>query len=88
MAQEQIAEDLSALGLDAVDMLMLRDSSDCGVMRAQWKVLEGVRAAGQCRAIGVVNFCQSAFECLLKTVEIKPSVIICACPLPPVLPLS
>ena len=74
MAQEQIAEDLSALGLDAVDMLMLRDSTDCEVMRAQWKVLEGARAAGQCRAIGVVNFCQSALECLLKTAEIKPSV--------------
>jgi len=75
----QIAQDLDALGVERVDLLMLRDSPDCAAMRAQWAVLEDARRAGKTRAIGVVNFCQSALECLLDgagngAAAVKPAV--------------
>jgi len=35
MVREQIAEDFAALGVNSVDMLMLRDSPDCNVIQAQ-----------------------------------------------------
>ena len=74
MAQTQIREDLETLGLDSVDMLMLRDSPDKEVIQAQWKVLEAARASGQCRAIGVINFCEGALESLLETATVTPAV--------------
>jgi len=74
MVREQIAEDLAALGVDRVDMLMLRDSPDCKVIQAQWAALEAARAAGQCRAIGVINFCEKALTCVLETAKVKPAV--------------
>jgi len=46
MARAQIDEDLHALGVDSVDMLMLRDSPDSAVIQAQWAVLEEARTAG------------------------------------------
>jgi diketogulonate reductase-like aldo/keto reductase len=53
---------------------MLRDSPDCVVMQAQWKVLEDALQRGQTRSIGVINFCQSALECLLQTAHVTPAV--------------
>ena len=44
--RRQIDEDFAVLGVDSVDMLMLRDSPSCDVMRAQWGALEEARAAG------------------------------------------
>ena len=41
-------------------MLMLRDSPDCDVIQAQWKVLEEAFGNGQTRSIGVINFCEKA----------------------------
>ena len=35
MVREQIVEDFAALGVNSVDMLMLRDSPDCNVIQAQ-----------------------------------------------------
>ncbi|KAL3902289.1 MAG: hypothetical protein SGARI_005914 [Bacillariaceae sp.] len=79
--RQQIDDDLEALfGSSSskmkkqVDMLMLRDSPDCAVMQAQWKVLENAVQKGQCRSIGVINFCQGALKCLLETAKIKPAV--------------
>lgn len=46
MARSQIDADLRALGVDSVDMLMLRDSPDCAVIQAQWAVLEEARKSG------------------------------------------
>ena len=74
MAKEQIAEDLSVLGVGSVDMLMLRDSPDCEVIQAQWAVLETALAAGQTRSIVVINFCESALRCVLKSAKVKPAV--------------
>ena len=38
--RRQIDEDFAVLGVDSVEMIMLRDSPDCDVMRAQWGALE------------------------------------------------
>jgi len=76
-ARKQIDEDLKALNVDSVDMLMLRDSPDCDVIQAQWAVLEEARAQGKTRSLGVINFCQSALECLLQSATVKPALNYC-----------
>eukprot|EP00961_Rhodomonas_salina_P154068 2075437-Rhodomonas_salina.3 len=73
-ARLQIEEDLRVLGVESVDMLMLRDSPDCDVMQAQWAVLEQALKAGNTRSIGVVNFCESALRCLLETATTRPAL--------------
>jgi len=70
----QIDEDLRALGVGNVDMIMLRDSPDCAVIQAQWAALEEALAAGKCRAVGVVNFCESALRCVLATAKVPPAL--------------
>ena len=70
----QLEADLKVLGVDSVDMLMLRDSPSCAVMQAQWAAMEAARASGKTRAIGVVNFCEGSLRCLLQTAEVKPAV--------------
>lgn len=72
--RRQIDEDLAALGVDGVDMLMLRDSPDCDVIQAQWAVLEEALKAGKCRIVGVINFCESALKCVLETAKEKPAL--------------
>jgi 2,5-diketo-D-gluconate reductase A len=74
LAQQQIQDDLRILNVNQVDMLMLRDSPDCAVMQAQWKVLEQALKDGTTRSIGVINFCQSALECVLQTAVVKPAI--------------
>lgn len=73
-ARAQIDEDLKALGLDSVDMLMLRDSPDCDVIQAQWAVLQEALAAGKTRSVGVINFCEKALTCVLETAKVKPAL--------------
>jgi len=72
--RNQIDEDLAVLGVGGVDMLMLRDSPDCDVIQAQWAVLEEALAQKKTRSIGVINFCQSALECVLQTAKVKPAL--------------
>ena len=72
--RRQIDEDLGVLGVDSVDMLMLRDSLSCDVTAAQWAVLEKAKAAGRARSLGVINFCEGSLKCLLRTAKEKPSV--------------
>lgn len=82
MARRQIDEDLAAFAAASsnannkpyFDMLMIRDSPDCAVMRAQWKVLEEALRDGTCRSIGVVNFCEESLRCLLQSATTKPAV--------------
>ena len=74
LAEAQIEEDLRALGVASVDMLLLRDSPDCATIQAQWAVLEVALAAGKCRSIGVINFCRSALECVMRSAKVKPAV--------------
>jgi len=73
-AKKQIEDDFTVLGVNSVDMLMLRDSPSCEVMQAQWAVLEDALASGQTRAIGVINFCEKALRCLLSTAKETPAV--------------
>jgi len=73
-ARSQIDEDLKALGVKSVDMLMLRDSPDCGVIQAQWAVLEDALKSGKTRSIGVINFCESALTCVLENAKVKPAI--------------
>lgn len=74
LCKAQIADDLKALNVDYVDMLMLRDSPDCDVMQAQWKALEDALAAGKTRSIGVINYCEGSLKCLLETAKVKPAL--------------
>jgi len=74
MARLQIEEDKNALNIQQFDMLMLRDSPDCEVMREQWKVMEEALSNGTTRSIGVVNYCEKSLNCLLKTAKVKPAV--------------
>lgn len=74
MVRSQIEEDKIALNIQQFDMLMLRDSPDCDVMREQWKVMEEALSNGSTRSIGVVNYCEKSLNCLLKTAKVKPAV--------------
>ncbi len=75
LAKKQLEEDLAAFGSNAYfDMLMIRDSPDCEVMRAQWKVLEQALKDGKTRSVGVVNFCEESLRCLLKASKVAPAV--------------
>lgn len=73
-ARVQIDEDLKALGVDSVDMLMLRDSPDCAVIQAQWAVLEDALKSGKTRSLGVINFCEFSLKCVLETAKVKPAL--------------
>ncbi|KAK3281022.1 hypothetical protein CYMTET_11170 [Cymbomonas tetramitiformis] len=72
--RRQIDEDLGILGVDSVDMLMLRDSADCDVIQAQWAALEAALAAGKTRSIGVINFCEFSLSCVLQSAVVKPAI--------------
>jgi diketogulonate reductase-like aldo/keto reductase len=74
LVNKQLDNDLSVLGIDKVDMLMLRDSPDCEVMQAQWREMEGVLASGRARSIGVINYCEGSLSCLLSTAKVKPAI--------------
>ena len=62
------------LGIDRVDMLMLRDSPDPAVIQAQWAVLEEALAAGRTRSVGVINYCEGALAAVLETAKVKPAL--------------
>ena len=74
LCRRQIDADRRALGVDAVDMWLLRDSPNCDVVRSQWAVLEDARRRGAVRAIGTVNFCEAQLDCLLATADVAPAV--------------
>eukprot|EP00531_Pseudo-nitzschia_arenysensis_P010032 CAMPEP_0116141604 /NCGR_PEP_ID=MMETSP0329-20121206/14468_1 /TAXON_ID=697910 /ORGANISM="Pseudo-nitzschia arenysensis, Strain B593" /LENGTH=422 /DNA_ID=CAMNT_0003636793 /DNA_START=179 /DNA_END=1447 /DNA_ORIENTATION=+ len=75
LAKKQIEEDLAAFGSNSYfDMLMIRDSPDCEVMRAQWKVLEQALKDGKTRSVGVINFCEESLRCILKGSKVTPAV--------------
>lgn len=74
LVSKQIDADLSVLGLPSVDMLMLRDSPDCDVMQAQWAAMEGALASKKCRALGLINYCESSLQCILQTAKTKPAL--------------
>ena len=74
LCKKQISDDLKALNVDKVDMLMLRDSPDLEVIQAQWVEMEKALSEGKTRSIGVVNFCESALQSVLETAKVVPAV--------------
>ena len=62
--KQKITEDLKALGLDSVDMLMLRDSPDCDVIQADG----GTRTAAITGASVALN---DALESLIANGTLK-----------------
>ena len=65
--RKRLDKDLAVLGVDYLDMLMLRESPDCAVMQAMWSEMEKAKAEGRVRSLGVVNYCEGALRCLLST---------------------
>lgn len=74
LARDQIDEDLKVLGVDYVDMLMLRDTPDPKNIQAQWKELEEALAAGKTRSVGIINYCSSGLETLMETAKVTPAL--------------
>ena len=74
LCRRQIDADRRALGVDALDMWLVRGSPNCDVVRSQWAVLEDAQRRGAVRAIGTVNFCEAQLDCLLATADVKPAV--------------
>jgi diketogulonate reductase-like aldo/keto reductase len=81
------ALDLKLLGLDYVDLVLLHGPStrgtstttecnaqSCDADLGSWQALEQAYAERKVRAIGVSNYCQSCFECLLSKATTKPSI--------------
>ena len=46
----------------------------CSEIQAQWKVMETMLQQNKTRAIGVSNYCEQCFTCLLKTATVVPMV--------------
>lgn len=72
--KQRLDTDLAILGVSSLDMLLLRESTDCSVMRAMWVEMERELEAGRVRSLGVANYCESALQCLLETAKYKPQV--------------
>tara|TARA_B110001452_G_scaffold212960_1_gene183640 strand:- start:577 stop:1563 length:987 start_codon:yes stop_codon:yes gene_type:complete len=74
LVTKQIDEDLRVLGLDSVDMLMLRDSPDPVVMQAQWAAMEDALASKRTRAISTINYCEGSLSAILATAKTPPAL--------------
>jgi len=74
MVKRQINEDRTALDIDQVDLLLLRDHPEPEVMKAQWKAMEDTLESGKTRAIGVANYCEGALKVVLEDAKVRPAV--------------
>lgn len=73
LARDTLEDELTQLGTD-VDMLLLKDSTSCPVMLAQWAVLEEYLAAKRVKALGTYNYCEFSLDCLLGNATVPPSI--------------
>jgi len=79
---EEAESDLSDLGLEYVDLLLLHfpctmsaaPEGSAAMRQAQWKVMEQLYVQGKARAIGVSHYCRRHLEDLYETATIKPMV--------------
>jgi len=80
-----LAQDLSLLGLDYVDLVIIHFPPKlsmllrschfiCAQVRDQWRAMEEFYAAGKAKAIGVSNYCPSCFACLDGSATVFPMV--------------
>merc|ERR1719491_2429193 len=74
LVRHTVQTEFPLLGVDAADVLLLKDSASCPVMQAQWAVLEELLVAGKTRALGTYNYCQFSLECLLATAKTPPAL--------------
>lgn len=74
LVRSTVATEWPLLGVDTVDVLLLKDSASCEVMQAQWAVLEDLLAEGRARALGTYNYCQFSIDCILATATIPPAL--------------
>ena len=72
-ARESVMEEMSLLGVEYLDLLLLHWPGGEGVEGA-WRDLELLLEEGAVRAIGVSNFLQRHLERLLKTASVVPHV--------------
>merc|ERR1719498_1145721 len=72
---KQLESDLTQLGLDYVDMMLLHSPArSCSAIQEQWRAMEDFQKAGKAKSIGVSNYCKSSFECLAKTQKVVPAI--------------
>ena len=74
LVSSQLDKDLAVLGVDHVDMLMLRDSLDPEVMQAQWAGMEEALGSGRARSVGVINYCEGSLRAILETAKTPPAL--------------
>jgi diketogulonate reductase-like aldo/keto reductase len=74
-------EDLSLLGLQSVDLMLIHFPpllgcvpANCKHMQQQWAALEALYAAKRAKAIGVSNYCKTCLQCIMETATILPMV--------------
>lgn len=75
-AVQDIQTDFTDLGVDYIDLILLHgpshrgqgpcDPAACEADAGQWTAYEELYRQGRVKAIGVSNYCQSCFECLLN----------------------
>lgn len=76
------AANLAELKLDYVDLLLVHWTpltgcalpADCKVIQQQWAAMEQVYREKKARAIGVSNYCERCFKCLLRNSTVTPMV--------------
>ena len=73
LVRDTVDKEWPLLGVDTVDVLLLKDSASCPVMQAQWAVLESLLEEGKARALGTYNYCQFSLDCLLRTAVTPPA---------------
>ena len=76
---KDLNDDISELGLPYVDLMLVHfpprgNTKHCKAMQEQWRAMEDFYAQNKSRAIGVSNYCQSSFECIMKTAKVVPAV--------------
>eukprot|EP00592_Proboscia_alata_P019823 CAMPEP_0194409270 /NCGR_PEP_ID=MMETSP0176-20130528/7118_1 /TAXON_ID=216777 /ORGANISM="Proboscia alata, Strain PI-D3" /LENGTH=321 /DNA_ID=CAMNT_0039209775 /DNA_START=301 /DNA_END=1266 /DNA_ORIENTATION=+ len=74
LVRTTVATEWPLLGVEMVDVLLLKDSASCDVMQAQWAVLEELLAQGKTRALGTYNYCQFSIDCILATAITPPAL--------------
>lgn len=74
LVRDTVDAEFPLLGVETVDVLLLKDSASCAVMQAQWAVLEHLLAEGRTRAIGTYNYCRFSIDCVLETAATPPAL--------------